>query len=131
MRRCQVSAGSGNDGARLECRQRQAGGVTILDLSGRLVENETADEFHALFRRLVRTGKTRLVLNLRHLGSLDVPSLCALLVDPVRIRQVGGDLELVYVQPPNMDLLRRTGTYDAFRIFTTEQDAVNGFSSAA
>jgi anti-anti-sigma factor len=125
-----TSAVSKSGGSAFECRQRQAGGVVILDLAGHLTQDETSDDFHARLRRLARAGKTRLVLNLRYLAPLDATGLCALLVDLVKVRQSGGDLRLVDVQPPNMDLLLRTKTDVAFRIFTSEQDAVNDFCGA-
>jgi anti-anti-sigma factor len=117
--------------ARLECREREAKGITVIDLKGDLIEDETADEFHALLRRLFRSGKARLVLNLRHLGTLNISALCALLVDLVKIRQAGGDLALECVRPANMELLRRTGTSVAFRIFPSERAAVEGLSRSS
>lgn len=99
----------------------------ILDLKGELVRTQARDKVDALVRHLIYGGKTRLVLNLRDVGPLDEHALCALLVDLVKVRNGGGDLRLLHVQPPNMDFLLRTKTDRAFRIFNSEQDAVAGF----
>jgi len=96
-------------------------------LRGQLREEETADCLHALIRRLIRAGQTRVILNMRHLGTIDLAALSALLVDLLRVRQNGGDLGLLYVQPANMDLLVRSQTNTAFRIFASLGEAVQAF----
>ncbi len=121
----------GKCGGSFECRQRQVGDVIILDLEGQLTDDDAGAEFHGLIRRLARSGRSRLALNLAHLSLLDDPALCALLVDLVKVRQHGGDLELIDVQQPNMDLLVRTGTNAAFHIFPNERDAINKVPAAA
>lgn len=108
----------------LRVSERQVRDVTILNLEGRLDEDDTADQLHSLIRRLVRAGRRRFLLNMRQLEPLDTPALCSLLTDLVKVRGNGGDITLLNVQPAHMDLLLRTSTEEAFRIFDDEQNAV-------
>lgn len=113
----------------LNCRQYQARDVTILELKGKLVEDEDRNELHSILRRLMRTGRNRFLLDMRSLDPFDGTALCSLLVDLVRVRANGGDIGLLYLQPAHRDLLVRTKTEDAFLIFADEQDAVHRLSA--
>ena len=113
-----------------ECRQRLAGNVAMLDLRGQLVDDEAGGRFHEWLRRLARRGDVHVILDLRDLAPLDISSLSALLVDLVKFRQNGGDLGLLYVPKETLDLLRKSATITAFRIFASEEAALHEFLTA-
>ncbi len=87
--------------ARIAISQRRDGGVTILDLEGRLTLDQGVREFRNTIRTLLERGDTRILLNY-NLVYIDSAGLAEMLNAYVTARNHGGGIKIA-------NLNRRTG----------------------
>jgi anti-anti-sigma factor len=109
--------------------ERRSGGVTVLDLKGRLVLEEGVPVLRAAIDRLLAAGHTDLVLNLRDITYVDSCGIGLLIAKLVSVRRGGGDVRLVNLTPRSHHLLEITRLLDVFRVFASEQDALASFTT--
>ena len=115
--------------ARMRVSERRAGGVTVLDLTGRLVLEEGVPVLRAAIDRLVGDGRRQILLNLREVTYVDSCGLGLLIAKLVSVRRTGGDVRLLHLTDRTSHLLEITRLLDVFLVFTSEQDAVSSFTS--
>lgn len=109
---------------------RDAQGVTVLDLSGRL----TLGEATAAFRERVRAeaGKNpSLLLNVAGLSYMDSAGLGEMVGAQASVRGRGGQIKLLNMQSKLRDLLQITKLYTVFESFDDESEALRSFSHRA
>jgi anti-sigma B factor antagonist len=109
--------------------ERRIGDVTVLDLKGRLVFDEGDAVLREQINRLVESGRTNIVLNLRDVTYIDSCGIGVLVSKFVSLRRKGGDLRLANVTPRSRRVMEITKLLDVFRIFPSEAEAVASFSS--
>ena len=114
---------------RMQANERRRGGVTVLDLKGRLVLEEGVPVLRASLDRLVDAGQTSIVLNLHDVTYIDSCGIGLLIAKLVSVRRTGGDLRLVNLTSRSHHLLEITRLLDVFLVFTSEQDALASFST--
>ena len=111
----------------LEIKQREREGIVILDLRGRLTLGPEDTWLREEVKKLRREGRARVILNLRKVGHLDTAGLGTLVLCRAALRQAGGDLVMLNLNPAHAGVLvvaRLEGMFDTFQ---DEQDAVNSF----
>ena len=74
---------------------RLVDGVTIVDLSGRIVLGEGSAEVRDLVRNLVSEGNKKILLNLRNVDYIDSSGLGELVSAFTSMRRQGGELKLL------------------------------------
>ncbi len=74
---------------------RLVGGVTIVDLSGRIVLGEGSAGLRDLLRKLVSEGIKKILLNLRNVDYIDSSGLGELVSAFTSMRSQGGELKLL------------------------------------
>jgi len=74
---------------------RLEGGVTIVDLSGRIVLGEGSTGLRDLVRNLVSEGIKKILLNLRNVDYIDSSGLGELVSAFTSLRSEGGELKLL------------------------------------
>ena len=74
---------------------RLVGGVTIVDLSGRIVLGEGSAGLRDLLRKLVSEGIKKILLNLRNVDYIDSSGLGELVSAFTSMRSGGGELKLL------------------------------------
>jgi len=119
----------------LEYKSRQQGGVTILDLSGRISVGE-ALAFGAgsglilgdVIRELAQKGQQRILLNLKEVRYIDSSGIGDLVRSSTYLRRQGGDLKLLSPAPMVLEVLRITRLDKLFEITDDELSAVKSFS---
>jgi len=106
---------------------REIEGIEILDLRGRLTAGTESGKLSEAVTRLVTEGKSKLILNLKHLDFLDSSGLGMLVLCFAAIQQQGGILKLTNVSRRHMELLILTKLTAVLELFDNESDAVNSF----
>ncbi len=114
---------------------RQARGVTVVDLSGRITISErTATEpggpLHQLIRDLVKQGCRNILLNLRDVSYLDSSGLGELIGCLSSVQNQGGVLKLSSPTERVQNLLRLTKLDTVLEVLPDESAAVRSFSRA-
>ena len=107
---------------------RLVGGVTIVDLSGRIVLGEGSAGLRDLLRKLVSEGIKKILLNLRNVDYIDSSGLGELVSAFTSVRSGGGALKLLNLTKRVQALLQITKLYTVFDITDDEATSVKSFS---
>ncbi len=110
---------------------RQVDGVTILDLSGRIVLGEGAVQLRDAVKELTAKGQKQILLNLSDVNYIDSSGLGELVSAYTSVRNAGGELKLLGLTKKVHDLLQITKLYTVFDIKDDEASAVSAFSAKA
>src|SRR5271166_1544193 len=111
----------------LEIVQREQEGIAIIDLKGHLTLGEGDLDFRSELNKLVRSGKSHVVLNLNDVSEIDTTGLGTLLFALAKLRKAGGGLALVNLKPSHIKVLLEARIANVFEVFKTDQDAINSF----
>jgi len=109
---------------------RLVGGVTIVDLSGRIVLGEGSAGLRDLLRNLVSEGIKKILLNLRNVDYIDSSGLGELVSAFTSMRSQGGELKLLNLTKRVRALLQITKLLTVFDIKDDEATSVKSFSPA-
>lgn len=111
----------------LEIAQREQEGIVIIDLKGHLTLGAAEADFHSELDKLVRSGKSHVVLNLNDVSEIDTAGLGTLLFAVAKLQKAGGGLALVNLKPSHIKVLLEAKVANIFEVFKTDQDAINSF----
>ena len=109
---------------------RQAGPISLLDVSGRL----TSFEIGALresVSRLVKQGRKNIVLNLSGLQYLDSSGIGELARIYVSVVKESGQMKVVGLSPKVEEILKITQLYQVFPEFPSEEAALQSFPESS
>jgi anti-sigma B factor antagonist len=115
----------------MEMKERESDGVTILELSGRIVQGGGDLVLKDKLQSLGQQGKKHLVLNLGEVGYIDSAGLGALVSAHISHSRDGGRMKLANVATKLQDLLAITKLYLVFETFDSEEAAVQSYREAA
>jgi anti-sigma B factor antagonist len=104
------------------------GDVVIIEPKGRLTV-EIEEQFRETVRRLLESGRTRLVLNLANVPSIDSCGLGAIVQGYISARRRGGDLKLLNVSGRNHHLLTITKLLTVFETYDSEDEVGRSFGA--
>lgn len=113
--------------AELEVKERQAGDVTILDLSGAVRMGEGAISLRNSIRGLADQGKKKILLNLSAVKNIDSSGIGELIANYTTISRDGGQLKLLNLTDKIRDLLVITKLLTVFDSYDNEAEALNTF----
>jgi anti-anti-sigma factor len=111
--------------------ERTVGGVTILDIDGRITVQDGVTDFQDAVRQLVRRGHLNLVINVRGVPYIDSTALGEIVRAYTTATRLGGTLKLVNVHGRVHDLLVTTRLLSVFGPFDNESDAARSFGTVA
>jgi anti-sigma B factor antagonist len=114
--------------AQLTIKERQAGDVTILDLSGKITIGEGSVQLREAVRKLLDEGKKKVLLNLGDVSYVDSSGIGELVSSYTTTNNQGGQLKLLNLTKKIQDLLMITKLLTVFQTFDNEQEAVASFS---
>ena len=107
---------------------RQLGGVSVIDLAGKI----TIDEGDELLRRkvdeLLREGRRKILLNLESVSYVDSGGVGGLAACYRETSRNNGTLKLMNPRGRVHDLLRLIRLHEVVELFEDEQDALRSFS---
>ena len=115
----------------MEITERNIGGVTILDLKGKLTIDEGAQLLKDKSESLVFQGRHHVIVNLGAVPYIDSGGLGQLVECYTTIARAGGRLTLLNINKRNHDLLSITKLAAVFETFDTEDTAVESYPAAA
>jgi anti-sigma B factor antagonist len=113
--------------AELDVSERQAGDVTILDLSGSIRMGEGAVSLRNRIRGLFEQGKKKILLNLRSVKNIDSSGIGELIACYTTLSRDGGQLKLLSLTEKIRDLLVITKLLTVFDSYDDEAEALNSF----
>jgi anti-sigma B factor antagonist len=114
--------------AQLNIKERQAGDVTILDLSGKITIGEGSVQLREAVKRLLDDGKKKILLNLGDVSYVDSSGIGELVSSYTTTNNNGGQLKLLNLTKKIQDLLMITKLLTVFQTFDDEQKAVSSYS---
>lgn len=112
----------------MEFSTRQVDGVTIVDLSGRIVLGEGSATLRDTVHDLLSKGLKRIVLNLGEVSYIDSSGLGELVSAFTAAKRQGAELKLLNLTKRVHDLLQITKLFTAFDVEEDEAAAVKSFS---
>jgi anti-sigma B factor antagonist len=113
--------------AELELNERQAGDVTILDLTGSVRMGEGAVSLRNSIRGLNDEGKKKILLNLAGVKNIDSSGIGELIANYTTIRREGGQLKLLNLTEKIQNLLVITKLLTVFDSYDNEAEALSSF----
>jgi len=113
--------------AQLTIKERQAGDVTILDLSGKITIGEGSVQLREAVRKLLDEGKKKMLLNLKEVSYVDSSGIGELVSSYTTTNNQGGQLKLLNLTTKIQDLLSITKLLTVFQTFDDEEVAVASF----
>lgn len=114
--------------AQLTIKERQAGDVTIMDLSGKITIGEGSVQLREGVRKLLDEGKKKILLNLGDVSYVDSSGIGELVSSyTTTTNNQGGQLKLLNLTKKIKDLLMITKLLTVFQTFDNEAEAVASF----
>jgi anti-sigma B factor antagonist len=107
---------------------RDVGGVTIVDLSGKITLGEGGVTLREEVRKLLGEGKKKIVLNLADVNYIDSSGLGELVSAYTAVKNGGGELKLLNLTSKVRDLLVITKLVTVFDVKDNEAAAVSSFA---
>ena len=108
--------------------ERVVGGVTILDLKGKMTLGEGDELLKEKINSLITQGHQKLVLNLEAVPYIDSAGLGEIVRTYTTVSRQGGKLKLLNLTKRIQDLLAITKLLTVFETYESEQEAVASFS---
>ena len=107
---------------------REVGGVTIVDISGRIVLGEESAALRNLVGDLLNKGHKKILFNLGDVDYIDSSGLGHLVSAFSSVQKQGGELKLLNLTKKVQDVMQITRLYTVFDIMDDEAAAVRSFA---
>ena len=114
----------------MQINERALGGLTILDLIGKLTIDNGAQLLKDKCESLAFQQRTQVILNLAAVPYIDSGGLGQLVACYTTMAKAGGRLTLANINKTNHDLLSITKLVAVFETFDSEEAAVQSYSVA-
>jgi anti-sigma B factor antagonist len=111
--------------------QRQFGSITIVDLRGSIDLGEASLTLRRTIRDLVESARTKIILNLSQVNSMDSAGVGELAGAYVPVKSKGGELKFLSPTKKVHDMLKITQLDKVFEVYIDEQSAIRSFSESA
>jgi anti-sigma B factor antagonist len=109
---------------------RQVGGITILDIGGRIVLGEESTSLRDVIRDLLKNGHKQILFNLGDVAYIDTTGLGSLVGAFTTVRKQGGDLKLLNLPEKFAGVMQITKLDKVFDIMNDEAAAVKSFGQS-
>ena len=116
------------DHAPMEINVREAAGISILDVHGRLTIGESSEQLHDALEAVVRGGARKVVVILNAVPQIDSSGISTLVRISIQLAREGGTLRLVCGPGRVRDALTVTRLIEAIPAFETESAALANFA---
>jgi anti-sigma B factor antagonist len=112
----------------LHATHRDAGRVTVVDLSGRITLGEGSALLRKTIRALLEEERNQLLLNLGDVDYIDSSGIGELVSAFTAVKSRNGDMKLLNLTKKVRDLLQITKLFTVFEVFTDENTALRSFN---
>ncbi len=113
----------------MDIKERVVDGVSVLDLSGKIVLGEGDGQIRERIKDLLADGQRKILLNLGDVSYIDSAGLGALISSYTTTKREGGQLKLVSLTKRIQDLLAITKLITVFDTYDAEAEAIDSFAS--
>ena len=113
--------------AELDLKERQAGDVTILDLTGEVRIGDSSVALRDSMRNLADQGKKKVLLNLAGVKYIDSTGIGELIASYTTIKRQSGQLKLLNLTDRVQNLLVITKLLTVFDSYDNEAEALKSF----
>jgi anti-sigma B factor antagonist len=110
---------------------RQVGGVTIVDINGRIVLGEECAALRELVCDLLSKGHKKILFNLGDVNYIDSSGLGQLVSAFTSARKQDAELKLLNLTNKVRDLMQITRLYTVFEVMDDEAVAIKSFEQSA
>lgn len=114
----------------MDIKERVVDGVSVLDLSGKIVLGEGDSQVRDRIKDLLADGQRRILLNLGDVNYVDSAGLGALISSYTTTKREGGQLKLVNLTKRIQDLLAITKLITVFDTYDEEKEALASFNAS-
>lgn len=111
----------------MDIKERVVNGVSVLDLSGKIVLGEGDGQVRERIKDLLSDGQKKILLNLGDVTYVDSAGLGALISSYTTTKREGAQLKLVNLTKRIQDLLAITKLITVFDTYDTEQEALESY----
>lgn len=111
----------------LSIRNRRVGGVTIMDLTGKIVIGESNRALHTALRDAAESDRRDVIVNLGSVSAIDSSGLGELVAGFASLEKSGGSMKLLNLSDRINELMTITKLHTVFDIFDDEDDAVESY----
>jgi anti-sigma B factor antagonist len=109
---------------------RETDGVTIVDISGKIVLGEESAALRTMISDLLGKGRKKILFNLGNVSYIDSSGLGFLVSAFATVKKQGGELKLLNLTSNVQDVMQMTKLYTIFDILKDERVAVESFGHA-
>jgi len=106
---------------------REKQGVTVLDLSGRIISGEECDSLRKTIKELLASNQAKILLNVGDVARVDSTGIGILVEGAILTASEGGRLKLLRVPRLIHNILSTHHLLQAFEVFDNEDEAVASF----
>jgi anti-sigma B factor antagonist len=111
----------------LEIKERDANGVTVLTLAGRVVLGDESSQLRTKLKDLLAGGKKKLVLDLAEVKYIDSAGLGTLVGGYTSAQNQGASIKLANLTKKFDEQLHITKLVTVFDVYGTADEAVKSF----
>ena len=112
----------------MQIEERVIGGVTILDLKGKMTLGEGDELLKDKINSLIHQGQKKLLLNLEGVPYIDSAGLGEIVRCYTTVSRKGGKLKLINLTKKIQDLLAITKLLTVFEVYDSEDEATKSFN---
>jgi len=109
---------------------RESKGVTILDITGRVIAGGGDQMLQEAIDTLVAAGRTRIVVNLSGVDFIDSAGMGELVASHRMVERFGGQLKILKPHSRVETSLATAKLLPVFEIFDDESEAIDSFMQA-
>ncbi|HTG29167.1 MAG TPA: STAS domain-containing protein [Methylomirabilota bacterium] len=113
--------------ALLQATYRDAGAVTVLELSGRITLGEGSALLRSTMRELLDEQRLKILVDLGDINYIDSSGIGELVSAYTTAKNRGGELKLLHLTKKVHDLLQITKLYTVFDVHSDEVTALRSF----
>jgi anti-sigma B factor antagonist len=106
---------------------REVDGITVLDLSGKIMLGEGSVTIRDAVRDVLAKGSNQILLNLADINYIDSSGIGELVSGLTAVKNAGGALKLLQLTKKVKDLLQITKLYTVFDIYDDEAEAIASY----
>ena len=111
----------------LHATHRDAGEVTVVDLSGRIILGDGSALLRKTIRGLLEEQRKLILLNLADVDYIDSSGIGELVSGYTTVRNASGELKLLHLTKRVHDLLQITRLFTVFDVQSDEDTALRSF----
>lgn len=115
----------------LRINEKESEGISILELSGRVVLGDESNQLRTKIKEVLGKGKTRVILDLANVSYIDSAGLGTLVAGYTSAQNQGASMKLANLTKKFREQLNITKLVTIFEVHETVADAIQSFRAAA